>query len=187
MELLRGLWQRVNIKLPPAESVFSKIDADITMASGRVLYKKEEKEICLKGMLNDFSQCYETAKSNGWDTNSLILFSFRQAFNSIRCFFKNQYYETEKEYRVALTIPIKYLSKEQTQCEVSTGFFKRGNVLIPYLDYPFNVESLERITLNPLAENKESPMKLSIQALLEISGIKNVDIYQSCIPMRKYN
>lgn len=106
----------------------------------------------------------------------------------MRCFFKNEAFRYEEEYRIVLKIPEELL-QVQMPCDdmVNKGVFKRGNVLIPYIDYKFQKESIERITINPLVSAPDSMFELGIKNLLWIKTLENVEVVHSKIPVRKYD
>ena len=66
-------------------------------------------------------------------------------------------FSCENEYRVILKIPEELLLEETTGQDgiLKKGQFKRGNILIPYVDYKFKRDSLKEITLNPYVKEKE--------------------------------
>lgn len=117
-----------------------------------------------------------------------ILYAFKESINHMRCFFKNEAFRYEEEYRIVLKIPEELL-QVQMPCDdmVNKGVFKRGNVLIPYIDYKFQKESIERITINPLVSAPDSMFELGIKNLLWIKTLENVEVVHSKIPVRKYD
>ena len=106
----------------------------------------------------------------------------------MRCFFKNEFFECENEYRVVLKIPEELLLSNKCSDDiVEKGQFKRGNVLIPYVDYKFKKESIKQITLNPYINKNDSMFELGIEELLWNRQMVDVHIVHSGIPIRKYN
>ena len=67
------------------------------------------------------------------------------------------------------------------------GVFKKGNILIPYVDYKFKLESIKGITINPYEKETDSMFELGIRNLLWVNGLETVKIAHSNIPIRKYD
>ena len=67
------------------------------------------------------------------------------------------------------------------------GVFKKGNILIPYVEYKFKTESIKKITINPYEKENGSMFELGIRNLLWMKGLENVKIVHSNIPIRKYD
>lgn len=62
--------------------------------------------------------------------------------------FKNEYFECENEYRIVLRIPKELLLRKECFGDiVEKGQFKRGNILIPYVDYKFRESSVNELSL----------------------------------------
>lgn len=70
---------------------------------------------------------------------------------------------------------------------VNVSFFRRGKVLVPYVDYKFKKSSISQIVMNPYNCEDSSMMELGIQELLTMNGLDNVKIYHSNIPLRRYD
>lgn len=160
---------------------------DIIICRGIILYKRSDKEKCIKKLLDDLYEIY-AEESNIENCQKHIKWAFKEAINNMRCFFKNESFLCENEYRVVLKIPENLLLEKTNNGsnKFEKGRFKRGNILIPYVDYKFNRESIKEITLNPYIKEQESLFELGIKELLWENGIQNVEIYHSAIPMRKY-
>ena len=100
-------------------------------------------------------------------------FAFKQAVNNMRCFFKNGYFECENEYRIALRIPEELLLRKECLGDiVKKGQFKRGNILIPYVDYKFRKSSVKRIVINPYIKDKSDIFELGIKELLWMNQLE---------------
>lgn len=70
--------------------------------------------------------------------------------------------------------------------EFKTGQFKRGNILIPYIDFPINIKSIKKIVLNPIMKEQDGMFELGIKELLWQNKMEDVKVYKSRIPLRKY-
>ena len=165
----------------------SHLENDITICRGLVLYQRMDKQKCIKALIDNLYEVY-LQEDTIEKCQSHIQWAFKEAINNMRCFFKNDSFSCENEYRVILKIPEELLLEETTGQDgiLKKGQFKRGNILIPYVDYKFKRDRLKGITLNPYVKEKESVFELGIRELLWQNKIHNVQIYRSAIPMRKY-
>lgn len=161
-----------------------KLENDIIIYRGLILYKDFDKKKCIMELLNRLQEIYNKAESDIEKYQGYILYAFKEAINYMRCFFKNKLFECENEYRIVLKIPEELLLSDNNFLE--KGQFKRGNVLIPFVDYEFKRESLKRITLNPYFKEEDSMFKLGIKELLWQNQMEDVCIVPSNIPIRQY-
>ncbi len=169
-------------------NIGDKLENDIIIYRGLIIYKDVDKKQCLMELFDRLQEIYDEAKDDIEKNRSHILFAFKEAINHMCCFFKNQFFECENEYRVVLKIPEELLlPKECSDDIVEKGQFKRGNVLIPYVDYKFKKESIKQITLNPYIKESDGMFELGIKELLWNNQMENVHIVHSGIPIRKYN
>lgn len=161
---------------------------DIMIYRGVVLYSMADKKKCIAELLNHLADVFKDAKDEIEKYKAQILYAFKESINHMRCFFKNEAFSCEEEYRVVLKIPEELLQEQKPCGDIEkAGVFKRGNVLIPYIDYKFKKESIERITMNPLINEPNSMFELGIKNLLLINMLKNVEVFRSHIPIRKYD
>lgn len=168
-------------------NTMNKLENNIVIYRGLILYTLDDKRKCITKLLNDLNIVYEEVKGELDAYKNLILFAFKEAVNHMRCFFKNDHFSCEEEYRVVLKIPEVLLMKKYNDCcgIKENGFFRRGNILIPYIDYKFQHSSIKRITINPY--NKGNSMfELGIKELLWTYQLQNVKVVTSNIPIRKY-
>lgn len=165
----------------------SKLENGLVICRGLIIYKNEDKIKCIKELLDRLHEIYDEVKYEIKEYQNYILFAFKQAINNMRCFFKNEYFECENEYRIVLRIPEDtLLQKECVNGIVEKGQFKRGNVLIPYVDYKFDKNSIKQIGINPYVKDKTDMFELGIKELLWLNRMEDVHIIHSCIPIRKY-
>lgn len=167
----------------------NKLNNDIFIYRGIVLYDPEDKKQCIAELLNQLSIVYKDAKNELDKYGDLILSTFKESVNQMRCFFKNISFSGEEEYRIVIRIPEDFLIKDDYKKYTAIkekGFFRRGNILIPYIDYEFQKSSIKRITLNPY-NGKNSMLELGIKELLWTYQLQNVEIVSSNIPIRKYD
>ena len=73
-------------------------------------------------LLNALQQIYNEAKDEIKKYRGNILFAFKESINHMRCFFKNESFACENEYRIVLKIPEELLLAE----ECSGDIFKKG-------------------------------------------------------------
>ena len=97
------------------------------------------------------------------------------------------------EFREDTTFIRKFRSEAQAAAGlthpniVNVSFFRRGKVLVPYVDYKFKKSSISQIVMNPYNCEDSSMMELGIQELLTMNGLDNVKICHSNIPLRRYD
>lgn len=169
-------------------NISDELENGITIYRGLIIYKDADKKKCLMELLDGLQEAYNEAKEDIEKYRGFILFAFKEAVNHMRCFFKNSFFECENEYRVVLMIPEELLLSDQCSNDiVEKGQFKRGNVLIPYVDYKFKKESIKKITLNPYIKESDEMFELGIKELLWNNQIVKVRVVHSGIPIRKYN
>lgn len=169
-------------------TIGEKLSNDIMLFRGLIIYSIEDKKKCIAELLDRLAQIFEEAKSNLDKYENSILYAFKEAINNMRCFFKNKSFDSENEYRVVLKIPEDLLQTEMNVEGIRRkGVFKKGNILIPYVDYGFKKESIKRITINPYDKEPNSMFALGIRNLLWTKGLENVEIMSSNIPIRKYD
>lgn len=188
----------VNIYFDFVGSVFKEIDGlkpdqkekinnDVIMYSGPVIYELEDKKKCITELLDQLQNLYMDAGDGIDKYKQYIYEAFKGAVNNTRCFFKNKYFRNEEEYRVVLEISEDMINSKCGSGKINNiGFFKRSNVLIPYIDYKICRKSIKRITMNPYVENN-SVFELGIKELLWANDLEEVRVVKSNIPVRKYD
>lgn len=165
-----------------------ELENGIAIHRGLVIYKNEDKKKCIVELLNRLQEVYNKAKGDIKKYQGYILFAFKEAVNNMRCFFKNEYFECENEYRIVLRIPEELLLRKECLGDiVEKGQFKRGNILIPYVDYKFRKSSVKRIVINPYIEEESDIFELGIKELLWMNQMEDIHIVHSNIPVRKYS
>lgn len=181
-------WNMFNGSEKTEVTIGEKLSNDIMLFRGLIVYSIEDKKKCIAELLDRLAQIFEEAKSDLDKYKNSILYAFKEAINNMRCFFKNKSFENENEYRVVLKIPEDLLQTEMNIEGIKRkGVFKKGNILIPYVDYEFKQESIECITINPYDKEPNSMFELGIKNLLWMKGLENVKIMSSNIPIRKYD
>lgn len=171
-------------------NIGKRLENDIVIYRGLILYSDKQKEQCIVELLDKLFELFEEAKENLETYKNIILYAFKESVNNMRCFFKNEAFSCEEEYRVVLKIPEELLLKkeESYDCKIlKKGTFRRGNVLIPYIDYQFQKESIVGITINPYEKRENEILQIGLENLLWMHGLQNVSIVHSAIPIRKYD
>ena len=182
-------WNMIRGSEKTDTNTINKLNNDILLYRGVVLYDLEDKKKCILELLNQLSAVYMEAKTELDEYGNLILSTFKESINHMRCFFKNKFFSGEEEYRIVIKIPEDLLiGNEYKDCTniKEKGFFRRGNVLIPYIDYELQKSSIKRITLNPY-NGKNSMFELGIRELLWSYQLQDIEITYSNIPIRKYD
>ena len=73
----------------------------------------------------------------------------------------------ENEYRIVLKIPEELLLAEECSGDIfRKEQFKRGNILIPFVDYKFKRDNIKHIVTNPFIREENSMFELGIRELL---------------------
>ena len=182
-------WNMIRGSEKTDTNTINKLNNDILLYRGVVLYDLEDKKKCILELLNQLSAVYMEAKTELDEYGNLILSTFKESINHMRCFFKNDFFSGEEEYRIVIKIPdVLLIEDNYKNCTniKGKGFFRRGNVLIPYIDYELQKSSIKRITLNPY-NGKNSMFELGIKELLWTYQLQDVEIAYSNIPIRKYD
>lgn len=169
-------------------NIGEKLKNDIMIYRGLIVYKNADKKKCIMELLDSLQKIYDEVKDDLEKYRWHILFAFKESVNHMRCFFKNESFECENEYRIVLKIPEELLlSYECSNDIVEKGQFKRGNILIPFVDYKFKKNSIEHIVINPFIREENGMFELGIKELLWQNQMEDVHIFSSGIPIRKYS
>ena len=81
-----------------------------------------DKQKCIKALLDNLYEVY-LQEGTIEKYQSHIQWAFKEAINNMRCFFKNDSFSCENEYRVILKIPEELLLEETTGQD---GILKKG-------------------------------------------------------------
>lgn len=181
-------WNMFEGSNKPEVNIGEKLKNDIIIYRGLIVYKNADKKKCIMGLLDELQKIYDEAKDDVEKYRGHILFAFKESINYMRCFFKNQSFECENEYRIVLKIPEELLLSHECRSDIiEKGQFKRGNILIPFVDYKFKKNSIEQIMINPFIKQENGMFELGIKELLWQNKMENVQIVPSSIPIRKYS
>lgn len=182
-------WNMIKDSEKSNTNTINKLSNDILIYRGVILYNSADKEKCIAELLNQLNMVYKDVQNELDKYRDLILSAFKESINHMRCFFKNKFFSGEEEYRIVIKIPEDLLiENEYKDCTniKEKGFFRRGNVLIPYIDYELQKSSIKRITINPY-NGKNSMFELGIRELLWSYQLQDIEITYSNIPIRKYD
>ena len=167
-----------------------RLPGDIWLLRGLVIYDDNDKIKCIAELLNYLVPLYVSAvKQNKLaEYKENLIRAFKGSINNMRCFFKSKYFSGEQEYRIVLKIPEETLRSPASNPNIAkVSFFRRGKVLVPYVDYKFQKSSIRQIVMNPYNCEDSFMMELGIQELLTMNRLDRVKIYHSNIPLRRYD
>ncbi|MCQ2535706.1 MAG: DUF2971 domain-containing protein [Lachnospiraceae bacterium] len=150
---------------------------------GQVLYNEKKQFEEIERILHDIDVAcafhgIEFAKTN------LLLY-----IDKYSPFFKHSKFEHEKEYRIVIEISDKYLIENGLKgCyggnnqEIEYDFRTKQGILVPFLKIKYNDDAISRITVSPITEFTIA--KESLKELMRVKKYKNVQVWQSNIPIR---
>lgn len=176
-------------------NTWNQLENGIIIYRGSVVYDEEKKKYCVRELLDQLSSLYEGAKENLDEYAIWLLNSFKTSINHMRCFFKPSVFKDEKEYRIALMVPEELILEKMNSNEENNtklkqikkcGVFVRESNLIPYIDYKFNMNSIQKVIVNPY-KGKDSMLELGIKEYLWMKKLERVKVIPSGIPVRKYS
>lgn len=164
---------------------YMEVGEKVKLIWGKVWYEEEDKIQCVEELLKDISELFPLipSKKRRKDMIQTVLIT---AMNNMRIFMKNKNFSTENEYRAVLIVPEEVLRNKQLPNGYDKGHFNRGNIIIPYIDVPFDPESINRIVVGSGAKGEFSLIKLGLEDWLLEQNLDGVKIYPSNIPLRKY-
>ncbi len=98
-----------------------------------------------------------------------------------RLFFKDQAFESEKEFRFIIKLPTNYTKTDHSVLNV--GYDVKGGIIVPYCTLNIEKETLKSVTLSPMLDKELAEQGLN--RFLADCGYENkIDINQSNIPIR---
>ena len=148
--------------------------------TGNVVYDKAQQLSTLKQILNRFCEFQTQNDPNNRHIKDLARFAVDKIMMQ-GIFFKNPYFEMEKEYRIAI---VPYIEETgEVYAELERKFMERYGIFIPYFDVAIPDELINGITVSPTM-NFETAQK-SLQNVLSLSThLRQEDIIASKIPVR---
>ncbi|BCN30978.1 DUF2971 domain-containing protein [Anaeromicropila herbilytica] len=160
---------------------------NIELLYGKVLYNESEQirylkegilniDRCLRGELESIDdlqlidELYDNAKGKILDF-----------LESARLFFKDQAFESEKEFRFIIKLPTEYAQKNHSVLNV--GYDVKGGIIVPHCTLNIEKASFKSVTLSPMLDKELAEQGLN--RFLTDCGYENkIDINQSGIPIR---
>lgn len=163
------------------------------LEQGLIIYNEVDKKKRIKQLIDTVYNLY-TAQleiEKPFTKDTIVLCTYVSAINNTRCFFKNENFSGEQEYRILLWMPEQFLEHPLNEQDLKAdikgkGCFQRGDVLIPYIDIPININAISKITLNPYIKTTASMMELGIRELFKQNSLGTINIVSSVIPLEKY-
>lgn len=98
--------------------------------------------------------------------------------NTFSCFFKDESFSDEREYRIMLQIH----GDIEENDKIDLDFVVKNGLIVPFINIQIPNDSVKEISISPITEADIT--KSSIEELLKRNNFKNVSITQSCIPVR---
>ncbi len=157
----------------------------VKLVWGKVWYEEDDKIQCIEAFLKDIIELFHQIP----DINcreEMIQTVLINAINNMRLFMKNEKFSTEKEYRAVLIVPDEIIKTSKLPEKYKSGHFNRGNIIIPYIDVPFESDSIKNVIVGSGATDNFALIKLGLEDWLSKQDLNNINIYQSSIPLRKY-
>lgn len=157
-----------------------KLFRDYPVIISKVIYDKcEQMKVIYKVLerLHQIYDCFIKNKDTSPDTYKVVAESFEFVFEEISIFFKHSAFKGEEEVRAS----IRKRDEVETLKSIAPQIRENGAMLIPYLEMPFDKESVQSVTVSPTLANK--PVYPGLLALKMKLGM-GFDILQSEIPYR---
>lgn len=162
-----------------------KLDEKVKLFFGKVWYYEEDKKQCIEELLKDICALFPQIPDKRYRKDMLQRLMI-SATNSMRIFMKNEKYSPEDEYRAVLIVPEEIIKNNQLPKGCVSGHFNRGNTIIPFIDVPFDQESISDVIVGPGIKDKFALVKMGLDDCFLQQNLNNIDVFESDIPMRKY-
>lgn len=154
----------------------------IKIVMGKVWYTEDDKIQCIDALLKDITALFSEIpdKKSKEEMVQEVLIS---TINNMRVFMKHEKYKTEEEYRAVLIVPEEVIDNNRLPDGYTQGS-KQGNTNKPYIDVPFDLESITNIIVNPYGDFDS--INTDLEDWLQKQNLSDIRIWKSNIPMRKY-
>lgn len=139
----------VSIKFTELKNYMKTTDEDkVKIVWGKVWYTEEDKTQCVEALLEDIIELFSEIpdKKCRKEMVQTVLIS---TINNMRIFMKHETFKPEEEYRAALIVPEEVISNNKLPDNYKQGTFQRENIVIPCIDVPFDLESINDIIITP--------------------------------------
>lgn len=155
------------------ESLHDMVDGNNTFAMhGSVVYRRSEQEQMVRREFDKFiQQLGRLPEPVQTDYQHRIWQDFRMRFFTYGVFFKDECFEPENEYRVAIV----------TYNDNSVLFRNSRGAIIPYIKLPL-AKPFRSVMIGP--RNKQDIVESGLQYYLRVQGLSNVETQVSSIPLR---
>ncbi len=160
---------------------------NIELLYGKVLYNESEQIRYLKeGILNIDNLLRNELegvddlqwRDESYDKAKGQILDFLE---SARLFFKDQAFESEKEFRFIIKLPTNY-SKTDHEA-INIGYDVKGGIIVPHCTLNIRKESFKSVTLSPMLDKELAEQGLT-RFLTDCGYEDRIDINQSNIPIR---
>ncbi len=155
----------------------------ITVRYGAVLYNKKQQE----KMIKEFVELLEHSFFKDLKEPYMNLINLKNYIETYSCFFKDECFKNEREYRVLIQLTPDRVSRSkehyfnENNRKIKFDFFERNGILVPCLYVPLVKNAVNKITTAPTLE--KSIAESSLKEFLEINGYQ-ADVESSDIPVR---
>ena len=168
-------------------NVKQRLDNDIIMYKGLIIYRSEEKRYCVKKVFDSLEEVYLEVKDKLEQYAHYIFYAFKEAVNYMRCFFKNSNFEYEEEYRIVLKVPKDIIDSRHIGGEIKDiGIDDKANNKKQYIDYKIQKKSIKRVAISPLlSRSVANQVEYEINDFFQLNKLKNVRT--ACMSMFPFN
>ena len=154
-------------------NISQKLDDDIIMYKGLIIYDETEKRNCVKKMFDSLEEVYLEVQNVRDQYANFLLYAFKEAVNYMRCFFKNRDYDYEEEYRIVLKVPkdiIEFCRIGGEIKDIGTDEKDRD-----YIDYKIQRESIKQVAISPfLSKVDADKAECEVNELLRLNKLESV-------------
>jgi len=98
-----------------------------------------------------------------------------------RLFFKDQAFESEKEFRFIIKLPTEYSKTDHSVLNI--GYEVKGGIIVPHCTLNIDKVSIKSVTLSPMLDKELAEQGL-IRFLTDCGYENRIEINQSDIPIR---
>ena len=186
---LRPMWsyyaqgdKGVSINFTELED-YMKATENVKIVWGKVWYTEEDKRQCAHAILEDIIELFSEIPDKKC-RKDMVIEVLTSVINNMRVFLKHESFKAEKEYRTALIVPEEVINNNGLPDSYTQGTSKQGNTDKPYIDVPFDLESINNIIVNP--DGDFDSIKADLEDWLQKQNLNDIRIWRSNIPMRKY-
>lgn len=160
-----------------------KTTENVKIIWGKVWYTEEDKNQCAYALLEDIIELFSEIPDKTC-RKDMVIEVLTCVINNMRVFLKHESFEAEKEYRAALIVPEEVINNNELPDGYTQGISKEENTDKPYIDVPFDLESITNIIVNPYGDFDS--INAELEDWLREQNLNDIEIWRSNIPMRKY-